>query len=178
MSDITVHGPRALGAVDRDVARREVLGFMLAGEAYAIDLHRLSEILRPLPITEIPRTSSEVLGVMSVRGRLVTVFDLRQRFCLVKGAAMDRSSRIVLVDVATEVVGLLVDRVLGVIRLAEDEIEPPAVLGGDPPPHVVGVARPRAARGASEESPAEPPLPLVLLDLRPLLATFGAERAT
>lgn len=172
-----IRGLRALDATGRDAPLREVLGFMLGGEGYAIDLHHLSEILRPLPITEIPRTTSEVLGVMSVRGRLVTVFDLRQRFCLVKGAAMDRSSRVVLVDVATEVVGLLVDRVLGVVRLAPGEIEPASVLGGDPPPHVVGVARPRSPRGPVDSPDAEAPLPLVVLDPKALLATFRAERA-
>ena len=138
--------------------RAEYLAFTLGPEAYAIEIDNIVEILKPLPITEVPRAEPEVVGVMSVRGRLVTVLDLKRRFHLAPTFTMDRKSRILLVEVVDEQIGLLVDEVLQVYRLAESEIEPPAVLGSEQPPHIVGIGRP--AGGAV----------LMLIDLAPLFA--------
>jgi purine-binding chemotaxis protein CheW len=138
--------------------RADYLAFTLDHEAYAIEIGNIVEILKPLPITEVPRAEPDIVGVMSVRGRLVTVLDLKRRFHLAPTFTMDRRSRILLVDVVDEEIGLLVDEVLQVYRLVESEIEPPTVLGSEQPPHVVGIGRP--AGGAV----------LMLLDLAPLLA--------
>ena len=151
-------GRSALQRADELGKRAEYLAFTLGSEAYAIEIGSIVEILKPLPITEVPRADPDVVGVMSVRGRLVTVLDLKRRFHLARTFTMDRRSRILLVDVVDEEIGLLVDEVLQVYRLAESEIEPPAVLGSEQPPHVVGIGRPPG--GAV----------LMLLDLAPLLA--------
>jgi purine-binding chemotaxis protein CheW len=149
-------GRSALQRADELGKRAEYLAFMLGSEAYAIQIGNIVEILKPLPITEVPRADPEVVGVMSVRGRLVTVVDLKRRFRLTRSFTMDKKSRILLVDAAGELIGLLVDEVLQVYRLAESEIEPPQVLGTEQPPHVVGIGRP--VGGAV----------LLLLDLAPL----------
>jgi purine-binding chemotaxis protein CheW len=149
-------GRSALQRADELGKRAEYLAFMLGTEAYAIQIGNIVEILKPLPITEVPRADPEVVGVMSVRGRLVTVVDLKRRFRLTRSFTMDKKSRILLVDAADELIGLLVDEVLQVYRLAESEVEPPQVLGTEQPPHVVGIGRP--AGGAV----------LLLLDLAPL----------
>ncbi len=139
--------------------RVEYLAFALAGETYAVQIAHVAEILRPPPITRVPRAPDPVLGVISVRGKLVTVIDLRQRLGL-RAAPTDRKTRILLTDVGTgEQVGLLVDEVQQVWRLALDEIEPAQVLGGEQPAHVAGIGRPSASDGAI----------LVLVDLRPIL---------
>jgi purine-binding chemotaxis protein CheW len=122
--------------------RAEYLAFLLGAEKYALEIGSIVEILKPLPITEVPRSDPDVVGVMGVRGRLVAVMDLRRRFRLSFTFSMDRKSRILLVDVGDETIGLLVDEVLQVYRLADSEIEPPTVLGADQPPHVVGIGRP------------------------------------
>ncbi len=149
-------GRSALQRADELGKRAEYLAFMLGTEAYAIQIGNIVEILKPLPITEVPRADPEVVGVMSVRGRLVTVVDLKRRFRLTRSFTMDKKSRILLVDAAGELIGLLVDEVLQVYRLAESEVEPPQVLGTEQPPHVVGIGRPPG--GAV----------LLLLDLAPL----------
>ncbi len=143
---------------DESGKRAEYLAFMLGPEAYAIEIGNIVEILKPLPITEVPRADPGVVGVMSVRGRLVTVLDLKRRFRLARSFTMDRKSRILLVDAVSEEIGLLVDEVLQVYRLSESEIEPPTVLGTEQPLHVVGIGRPQG--GAV----------LMLLDLAPLFA--------
>lgn len=140
----------------QDEKRTEYLAFMLAGDTYAVRISVVAEILRPPPITEVPRAPSPIIGVMSVRGRLVTVMDLRRRFALVE-APLDGKSRVLLVEIGGEEhVGLLVDEVMAVFRLAESEIEAASVLGGEQPAYLAGVGRPKERKE----------LVLVLLDLR------------
>lgn len=152
-------GRSALQRADELGKRAEYLAFMLGTEAYAIEIGTIVEILKPLPITEVPRSDPEVIGVMSVRGRLVTVIDLKRRFNLAPTFSMDKKSRILLVSAPDEEIGLLVDEVLQVYRLTESDIEPPAVLGSEQQPHVVGIGRPSG--GAV----------LLLLDLAPLFVS-------
>jgi len=152
-------GKRAARRAGEAGRRTEYLAFGLAGETYAVRIAQLAEILRPPPITEVPRAPSTVLGVISVRGKLVTVLDLRRRLRLVE-APIDRRSRILLVDTsAGEQLGLLVDEVQQVWRLALDEIEQASVLGGDQAVHIAGIGRPAGVEGTM----------LILLDLRPLV---------
>mgnify|MGYP001553714612 CR=1 FL=1 len=140
----------------RDEKRTEYLAFMLAGDTYAVRISVVGEILRPPPITEVPRAPTPIIGVTSVRGRLVTVMDLRRRFALPE-SPIDAKSRILLVELVTdEHVGLLVDEVMSVFRLAESEVEAASVLGGEQPAYLVGVGRPKERED----------LVLVLLDLR------------
>lgn len=122
---------------------REYLMFTLAGDTYAVALTRIREILSPPPITTVPRAGRDVIGVCSVRGLLVTVVDLRRRMRLTE-TALSRRSRILLATANSgEVVGLMVDEVKQVMRLAESEIEvAQSVLGGDVSEHVMGIARP------------------------------------
>jgi purine-binding chemotaxis protein CheW len=150
---------RAMRRAGEGGRRVEYLAFVLAGETYAVQIAHVAEILRPPPVTEVPRAPSNILGVISVRGKLVTVIDLRRRF-RVPESRMDRKTRILLADVGIgEQVGLLVDEVRQVWRLAPEQIEAASVLGGEQSPHIAGIGRP-----GGEQEPI-----LVLLDLRPIL---------
>jgi purine-binding chemotaxis protein CheW len=150
---------RAIRRAGEAGKRTEYLAFRLAGETYAVQIAHVAEILRPPPITEVPRAPRTVLGVISVRGKLVTVIDLRRRFGVAE-AAIDRRSRVLLADVGSgEQIGLMVDEVQQVWRLASPEIEPASVLGGDQPAHIAGIGRPVGVDG----------LVLILLDLAPIL---------
>ena len=147
---------RAAARRAADIGKRvEYVTFALAGEAYAVPIAHIAEILKPLPITPVPRAPRVVIGVMTVRGRLVTVIDLRRRLRLPE-ADVDHRTRILITDTGDERIGLLVDEVMQVHRLAESEIEPRDVLGGDPQPYLAGIGRPEGAL-------------LTLLDLRPIL---------
>jgi purine-binding chemotaxis protein CheW len=146
---------RLLGRSGDAGKRTEYLAFVLAGDTYAIQIAFIAEILKLPPLTHVPRAPRDVIGVMSVRGRLVTVMDLRRRFHLTEHPP-DRKTRILLVDAGDEHIGLWVDEVLQVYRLAESEIEPAQVLGGDQPAHIAGIGRPEGAL-------------LILIDLKPIL---------
>jgi purine-binding chemotaxis protein CheW len=133
-------------AARRDAGRgpvREFLVFCIGPELYGVDLTRIREILSPPPITPVPRSTPDVVGVCSVRGLLVTVIDLRLKLSR-EARPLGRRARILLAMTDTgEVVGLLVDEVRQVVRLADAEIEPSAsALGGDFSEHVVGIGRP------------------------------------
>jgi purine-binding chemotaxis protein CheW len=130
------------GAVDRGPVR-EFLAFVLGSELYGVELKRIREILSPPPITYVPRAQRDVIGVCSVRGLLVTVMDLRRRLKH-EERPLTRRGRILLAEAeGGETIGLLVDEVRQVVRLADTEIElATAVLGGEVSEHVLGIGRP------------------------------------
>ena len=137
--------------------RVEYLAFRLGVDTYAVPIGEVREILKLPPVTEVPRAPSDIVGVVSVRGLLVTVISLRTRLRL-PGSEPSRKGRILLVMGAyEEVIGLYVDEVLQVYRLAESEIEVAAtVLGGRLGDYIVGLGRQEGAL-------------LTLIDLRPVL---------
>jgi purine-binding chemotaxis protein CheW len=167
--------------------RTEYLAFTLGGDVYAAPVAIVREILKPPPLTPVPRAPHQFLGIVSVRGQLVTVIDLRRRMRLVETAA-SRRTRILLVDATGgEVMGVMVDEVLQVYRLADSEIEAAATaLGGEVASYIVGIARPNSAGtpvGASRRTtagvaPVVGATPgttdasvVILLDLRAVLAS-------
>ncbi|MCC6878062.1 MAG: purine-binding chemotaxis protein CheW [Sandaracinaceae bacterium] len=143
---------------------REFLAFGLQGERFALPLGSVREILKLSPITEVPRARSHVIGILSVRGRVTTVYDLRRRLRMAPGEPT-KQSRILLVDGGDEVIGLLVDEVHQVYRLHEDEVELAAVVASDLSEYVLGIGRPAAERDESRDGDDI----LILLDPTPLL---------
>jgi purine-binding chemotaxis protein CheW len=164
--DTAVPAPaKARGREARTERVQEFLAFGMGGERFALPLAAVREILKVSPVTEVPRARPYVLGILSVRGRITTVIDLRRRLRMTD-APPRRQSRILLVAGGEEVMGLLVDEVFQVYRLAEEEIELSAVVAADISEYVLGVGRP-----GSSDADAEPISDdiLVLLDPEPLL---------
>ncbi|MEP7125095.1 MAG: chemotaxis protein CheW [Byssovorax sp.] len=128
--------------------RTEYLAFVLAGDVYAAPVSFVREILKPPPLTPVPRAPHAIMGIVSVRGQLVTVVDLRRRLRLAEPVPT-RRARILLADASGgETLGLFVDEVLQVYRLSESEKEPAAAaLGGDVAPYIEGIARPSLGSG-------------------------------
>lgn len=168
----------------------EYLAFRLAGDTYAVPVATIREIVRPPPIAPVPRAPHSVIGIMSGRGRVVTVLDARRKL-RVEETPVGQRTRILVTETAAERIGLLVDEVLMVYRLAESEIERTAPsMGSDVADYIAGVARPTESRFDASPSPSPnkggtptspetaPPeardspheLVLILLDLRALLA--------
>jgi purine-binding chemotaxis protein CheW len=143
---VAVSGHAARLARIAEVGVREFLGFVLGPETYALPLSCMREILRVPPITEVPRAAPDVLGVISVRGQVTTLFDLRRRLALPR-AAIGAKTRVLLVEQGDELLGLLCDRVLEVYRLNEQQVELASVLGSDTPSYVMGIGRPGLTRG-------------------------------
>ncbi|KAF0193070.1 MAG: purine-binding chemotaxis protein CheW [Gammaproteobacteria bacterium] len=96
--------------------------FRLAGETYGIEVMSVQEVLRVPEITPVPGVPDHVLGIINLRGKVVTVLDMRQRFGL-PSTGLDDASRIIVIEIADDVVGVLVDRVAEVVYLNEAEVE-------------------------------------------------------
>ncbi|WP_305041844.1 chemotaxis protein CheW [Geoalkalibacter sp.] len=112
------------GQTQETEPRREWLTFSLGNEVYALDINGVAEIIKPREVTEIPRVPPYVLGIISLRGLIVPVFDLKRRLRL--GAAeQTATSRIIICQDKDLSAGLLVDSITQVVRIAERNIEPP-----------------------------------------------------
>jgi purine-binding chemotaxis protein CheW len=108
-------------------AERQVVVFNLASEAYGVDVGTVREIIRVADITRVPNAPAFVRGVMNVRGKLIPVVDLGPRFGM-EPLEQTGDSRIVVVDIGNGSVGVMVDAVSEVLRIADDCIEPAASL--------------------------------------------------
>jgi purine-binding chemotaxis protein CheW len=170
----TARAARATRAIAADANAREYLAFDLADERYALPLGCVREIMRVPYVTEVPRGPDDVLGVISARGAVTTLIDMRRRLNLPE-APLGHRSRVLLVDLGEEVVGLLVDAVLQVHRLAQDEIEMAGVMGGSSQTHLHGIGRPHAHVNEGEEVEAASEL-LLLIDPASLLGERGSAR--
>jgi purine-binding chemotaxis protein CheW len=107
---------------------RQLLTFEVGGTPYAVPVENVREIVRIRPITPVPRVTSHVRGVISLRGEIIQVVDLRLRLGL-PAIETSRSTRIIVAHTEDRVAGLLVDAVTEVLRVKEETIGP--VGGGE-----------------------------------------------
>lgn len=104
--------------------------FRLAGETYGVNVMQVQEVLRYSEIAPVPGAPSYVIGIINLRGNVVTVIDTRHRFGLEPGDTTD-NTRIVIIEAEKHVVGMLVDSVAEVVYLRESEIETAPNVGND-----------------------------------------------
>lgn len=119
---------RQEGEEDRDQKAEEELEtwvtFILSGECYGLPVSHVQEILRVAGITRVPHAPHPVRGVTNLRGRVLPVVDLRVRLDMAE-KAIDGTSRILVVSSQGRQMGLLVDAVHQVVRIARSGIQPP-----------------------------------------------------
>lgn len=111
-------------SLDKEIQLRQYLSFFLHKEEYALDIGQISEIIKVRETTNIPRAPDYVLGIISLRGVVVPVFDLRLRLNL-DATATTKDSRIVVCRSEDLTVGLLVDSIYQVVKVNDQEIEEP-----------------------------------------------------
>lgn len=123
------------------VATQYVL-FRLGNEEYAFDISMVKEIHDLQQIAKVHRTPSYIEGVMNLRGKLVTVVDLRKRLGL-EAAPHGDSAKIIVVEAPDASVGFLVDEVTEVARVPPEAIEPPPsiVAEGVESEYVLAIAK-------------------------------------
>jgi purine-binding chemotaxis protein CheW len=108
----------------------EWVTFRLDAEKYGIDVMRVREVLRNTEIAPVPGAPDFVLGIINLRGNVVTVIDTRKRFGM-PPKAIDEASRIVILEAGDEVVGMMVDSVAEVVDLRASSIETAPNVGND-----------------------------------------------
>jgi len=96
--------------------------FRLDNETYGINVMQVQEVLRYTEIAPVPGAPAYVLGIINLRGNVVTVIDTRKRFGLPPGG-VNNQTRIMIVEVQGQVLGLMVDSVAEVIYLKQSEVE-------------------------------------------------------
>lgn len=122
-------------------AELQLVLFDLGSEHYAVSSQTVREIIRMQNITRVPGASAFVEGVTNLRGKVVPVLDLRKRLVLPAGEE-SKETRIVVVEVGNEYVGLIVDRVSEVLRIPYTVIEPPSsIVNGSDADYVLGIAK-------------------------------------
>jgi purine-binding chemotaxis protein CheW len=108
----------------------EWVTFYLAEEKYGINVMLVREVLKNTEIAPVPGSPRFVLGIINLRGNVVTVVDTRTRFGL-PSKEEDDASRIVVIEMGEHVIGMMVDSVAEVITLRESEIEFAPNVGND-----------------------------------------------
>ena len=96
--------------------------FRLDQEKYGINVMQVQEVLRVTEIAPVPGAPEYVLGIINLRGNVVTVIDTRKRFGL-EPRELDDAARIVIVESNDQVVGIMVDSVAEVVDLKVSEVE-------------------------------------------------------
>lgn len=109
----------------------EILEFRLAEERYALEAHAVHDVQPLRELTPLPGTPDFLAGLVSIRGRLVAVIDLKRFFDLPRQGITDMHSIVLLRSDELEI-GLLADTVVGVYALCEDAIQAPPSGGQDP----------------------------------------------
>ena len=100
------------------------LTFTLVNEEYGIGILKVKEIIGMMPVTSVPQTPEFVKGVINLRGKVIPVMDVRERFNI-ETRPYDERTCIVVVDVSEVAVGLIVDTVNEVIDIPSENIDPP-----------------------------------------------------
>ncbi|UJR78815.1 chemotaxis protein CheW [Sandaracinus amylolyticus] len=121
---------------DRD---KNLVGFLIGDVHYAVDIQRVKEIIRPLPLVSLPHPPPAVVGVADHRGEVVPVLDVRRRFGLA-AATESRRTKWLLVTLPGRTVGLVVDAVTEVFAAGEeDQRAVPSIGMGDQARGIVAV---------------------------------------
>jgi purine-binding chemotaxis protein CheW len=116
----------ARGAVREEA--REVLVFVLGGEEYAVDILKVQEIRGYEKVTPIPGAPAYLKGVVNLRGIIVPVIDMRLKFGLAD-PKYDSFTVVIILRVAGRVIGVVVDGVSDVVRLAANDVKAAPALG-------------------------------------------------
>jgi purine-binding chemotaxis protein CheW len=106
----------------------ELLTFVIAREQYAVDIERIVEIVTPRALTRIPNADASVVGIISLRGTIVTLVDVRKKLGHPPAGEDTADTRIVVIDQHNEMIGFIVDRVLRVVKTGAETIEPHPVV--------------------------------------------------
>ncbi len=119
----------------------QVVSFRLAQEEYAIEIIRVQEIILIGEVTSLPQTPPYIKGVINLRSTVIPIVDLRLRFGLPEEEVTDET-RIMVVNVAGKTIGLIVDAVSEVLRIAQEQISPPPpTVAGLEQNYLVGLAK-------------------------------------
>lgn len=118
---------RVVSYEDSQVYPDELCTFFCKGYHFGIDILKVHEINKKLVITIVPQSPDCVLGLMNLRGRIITVIDLAKKLGLDDNSCNETHSKIIIVYSKDEYIGLMVDQIGDVVYLDTENIDPPPV---------------------------------------------------
>jgi len=119
----------------------QLISFAVGEEEYGLDILKVKEVIRIREITRLPKAPSFVRGIINLRGDVIPIVDLRDRFGL-ENKEYTEMTRVIVVDVESKLVGMVVDSASQVVRIPEDQIDPPPpIVGGLSAEYIKGVGK-------------------------------------
>ena len=113
----TSHAKRTIG--------KQYVVFRLGKTQFGVEISQVLRIVRLTPITRVPNAPHFLEGMINYHGQVVPVLDLKKRLALSDGDEYSDKARILLVELETQPIGMLVDTVIGILRLPDESIKPP-----------------------------------------------------
>ena len=101
----------------------QLVGFIVGDEEFSVPILSIQEIIKPIEWTRVPQTPAYVLGVFNLRGAVIPLIDLRQKFGLSPQSHTDETRFIVMKN-DDQVAGFVIDRLTQAIRLKKTQIGP------------------------------------------------------
>ncbi len=119
----------------------QLISFVVGNEEYGLDILQVKEVIRIREITRLPKAPSFVKGIINLRGDVIPIIDLRDRFGL-EHKEYTTTTRVIVVDVDEKLVGMVVDEASQVMRVPADQIDPPPpIVGGLSAEYIKGVGK-------------------------------------
>ncbi|HTP58046.1 MAG TPA: chemotaxis protein CheW [Spirochaetia bacterium] len=127
--------------VDTRGELRQFISFSVGEEEYGLELLRVKEVIRVREITWLPKAPSFVKGIINLRGDVIPIIDLRDKFGL-EAKEATANTRVIVVEVDGKLMGMVVDSASQVVRIPADQIDPPPpVFGGRAQDFITGVGK-------------------------------------
>jgi purine-binding chemotaxis protein CheW len=119
-----------------------IVGFRVGRETFGVPIEMVLEIVRVPEITFVPDSPDYIEGVINLRGKIVSIVDLRKRFGEREITNNDKKNRILVAEIDGRMIGLIVDAASEVLKLPASEVEPPPnVFSDDELNYVTGVGK-------------------------------------
>jgi purine-binding chemotaxis protein CheW len=108
----------------------QLVSFKIGNEEFGVDILKVQEIIKMVPITKVPNSPAFVEGVINLRGKVIPIVDFRTRLGMER-AEQTKDTRIIVVDVESRIIGFIVDSVSEVLRIPRNITEaPPEIVAG------------------------------------------------
>jgi len=133
-------GSSAVEAAGNVVDEKRFISFNINSQEYAIEIHKINEIIWMPEVTSVPGLSEYVLGIFSLRGKVIPLLSLHSKFGK-ESETEKESTRIVIVDINDVLIAFVADKVNAVLSVDKGLIEPPPKVFGDEDSEIASVLK-------------------------------------